>query len=111
MKINNIEFRNIGSYGNKIHRLDFSDEGILYQISGRSGMGKSTILNLPKLAFYGKIDKVNKNDIANRIDTRLIYETHVLILIRAGVPLGERLAYARGGTNSKRFICFRFSLG
>lgn len=68
MKINNIEFRNIGSYGNKIHRLDFSDEGILYQISGRSGMGKSTILNLPKLAFYGKIDKVNKNDIANRIN-------------------------------------------
>lgn len=68
MKINNIEFRNIGSYGNKIHRLDFSDDGILYQISGRSGMGKSTILNLPKLGFYGKIDKVNKNDIANRIN-------------------------------------------
>ena len=68
MKINNIEFRNIGSYGNKIHRLDFSDDSILYQISGRSGMGKSTILNLPKLGFYGKIDKVNKNDIANRIN-------------------------------------------
>lgn len=68
MKINNIEFRNIGSYGNKIHRLDFSNDGLLYQISGRSGMGKSTILNLAKLGFYGKIDKVNKNDIANRIN-------------------------------------------
>lgn len=68
MKINNIQFRNIGSYGNKIHSIDFTDTGLLYQLSGRSGMGKSTILNLPKLAFFGKIDKVNKNDIANRIN-------------------------------------------
>lgn len=68
MKINNIQFRNIGSYGNKIHNIDFTNTGLLYQLSGRSGMGKSTILNLPKLAFFGKIDKVNKNDIANRIN-------------------------------------------
>ena len=57
MKINSIRWRNIGSFGNKIQTLDFSNDGEVWQLYGRVGHGKSTILSLPTLAFYGKMTK------------------------------------------------------
>ena len=68
MKIVSIEWRNIGSFGDKLQRIDFKNEGCLWQLYGRSGYGKSTILSLPALAFYGKIPKVKIGNIANRIN-------------------------------------------
>ena len=68
MKIKNIQWRNIGSFGNKIQTLNFSDEGELWQLYGRVGHGKSTILSLPILAFYGKSKDIKVGDIANRIN-------------------------------------------
>ena len=68
MKIKNIQWRNIGSFGNKIQTLTFSDNGELWQLYGRVGHGKSTILSLPILAFYGKSKDVKVGDIANRIN-------------------------------------------
>lgn len=68
MKIISIEWRNIGSFGDKIQRLDFKNEGCLWQLYGRSGYGKSTILSLPTLAFYGKLPKIKIGNIANRIN-------------------------------------------
>lgn len=68
MKIKSIEWRNIGSFGNKIQRLDFSEDGELWQLYGRVGRGKSTILSLPILAFYGKNKDTKVGDIANRIN-------------------------------------------
>lgn len=44
------------------------DTGKLWQISGRSGAGKSAIMCLPKLLFFGRVEGVNNTDIANRIN-------------------------------------------
>ena len=68
MKIVSIEWRNIGSFGDKIQKIEFKNDGCLWQLYGRSGYGKSTILSLPALAFYGKIPKVKIGNIANRIN-------------------------------------------
>ena len=73
MKIIKIEWRNIFSYGNKIETLDFGNEGKLWQLSGRSGSGKSSLLNIPKLLLYGKTEgsdgkPVKIGNIANRIN-------------------------------------------
>src|ERR1035437_8481350 len=68
MQLKSIEFRNIFSYGNNIKEINLSDEGALYQIVGKNGYGKSSIISLPKLLFYGKLDKLKKEDIANRIN-------------------------------------------
>lgn len=73
MKIVKIEWRNIFSYGNKIEELDFSGEGKLWQLTGRSGSGKSSLLTIPKLLLYGKTEgsdgkAVKMGAIANRIN-------------------------------------------
>ena len=73
MKIIKIEWRNIFSYGNKVETLDFGNEGKLWQLSGRSGSGKSSLLNIPKLLLYGKTEgsdgkPVKIGNIANRIN-------------------------------------------
>jgi len=73
MKIVKIEWRNIFSYGNKINELDFGDSGKLWQLSGRSGSGKSSLLTIPKLLLYGKTEgsdgrPVKMGAIANRIN-------------------------------------------
>jgi len=66
MRIESIEFRNIGSYGNKLQRLEYSTDGQLVLLTGVSGAGKTTVLSLPVLLLYGKMDKVPKGEIANR---------------------------------------------
>lgn len=73
MKILKLEWRNIFSYGNKIETLEFDDKGKLWQISGRSGAGKSSLLNIPKLLFYGKAEGCDgkafkQGSIANRMN-------------------------------------------
>lgn len=73
MKIVKIEWRNIFSYGNKIETLDFGDTGKLWQLSGRSGAGKSSLLAIPKLMLYGKAEgsdgkPFKMSAIANRIN-------------------------------------------
>ena len=66
MRIESIEFRNIGSYGNKLQHFDYSKDGQLILLTGVSGAGKTTVLSLPVLLLYGKMDKVPKAEIANR---------------------------------------------
>lgn len=56
MKIVKIEWQNIFSYGNKIQTLNFGDTGKLWQLSGRSGSGKSSLLTMPKLLLFGKTE-------------------------------------------------------
>ena len=73
MKIVKIAWRNIFSYGNKIETLEFGNEGKLWQLSGRSGSGKSSLLTIPKLLLYGKTEgsdgkPVKTGNIANRIN-------------------------------------------
>ena len=40
MKLKSIEWRNIKSFGNKLQKLDFSEEGGLWMITGANGYGK-----------------------------------------------------------------------
>ena len=68
MKIEKIEFKNIFSYGEQIQTINYDDTGKLVLLKGQSGAGKSAILSLPCLLLYGKIDKIPKPSIANRIN-------------------------------------------
>ena len=41
MKLLSLEFKNIGSYGNRIHKIDFADKtSELIMINGKNGNGK-----------------------------------------------------------------------
>jgi DNA repair exonuclease SbcCD ATPase subunit len=68
MKLKKIQWRNIGPYGNKLQELEFSDEGGLWMVLGKNGNGKSFVVNLPKILYYGRLDKFKKDDIANRLN-------------------------------------------
>lgn len=68
MRLKKIEWRNIGPYGNKLQSLEFSDEGGLWMVLGKNGHGKSFVVNLPKILYYGRLDKFKKEEIANRIN-------------------------------------------
>lgn len=73
MRIEKLEWRNIFSYGNKIETLDFGNEGKLWQLTGVSGSGKSSLLTIPKLLLYGKTEgssgkPIKVSAIANRVN-------------------------------------------
>ena len=68
MRLLKISWRNIGPYGNKLQSLEFSDEGGLWMVLGKNGNGKSFVVNLPKILYYGRLEKFKKEDIANRIN-------------------------------------------
>lgn len=75
MKIKNIKWRNIFSYGNREVSLDFGDDGALWQLTGVSGAGKTSLLSIPKLLFFGKTEddhgkSIGVNDIANWINKK-----------------------------------------
>ena len=68
MKLKKIQWRNIGPYGNKLQKLELSEEGGLWMVLGKNGHGKSFIVNLPKILYYGKLDGFRKEEIANRLN-------------------------------------------
>lgn len=68
MKLESISFRNIGPYGNRIVDIELMDEGGLWLVYGNNGNGKSTLLNMSKALYYGKVDKLKKDEIANRFN-------------------------------------------
>jgi DNA repair exonuclease SbcCD ATPase subunit len=68
MKLKKLEWRNIGPFGNKLQTIEFSDEGGLWMILGRNGNGKSFLVNLPKILYYGKLERFKKDEIANRLN-------------------------------------------
>lgn len=68
MKLKRIEWRNIGPYGNKLQTIEFPDEGGLWMVVGKNGNGKSFFVNLPKILYYGRLEKFKKDEIANRLN-------------------------------------------
>lgn len=68
MKIKYLEFKNIGSFGEKLQTIEFPSNGHLILIKGPSGVGKSTYLNITKLLLFGKADGIPKNAVANRVN-------------------------------------------
>jgi len=72
MKIKSIEFKNIASYGNKVQKIEFSDDKAeLYLTLGKNGDGKTTIANAIIFALYGKVEGVRMSDLPNRINREL----------------------------------------
>ena len=75
MKILKLEWRNIFSYGDDITEIDFGDEAKLWQLTGESGSGKSSMLTVPKLLLFGKTEgsdgkPVNVGEIANWLNKK-----------------------------------------
>lgn len=68
MKLKKIEWRNIGPFGNKLQTIELPDGGGLWMVLGKNGHGKSFFVNLPKVMYYGKLDKFKKDEIANRMN-------------------------------------------
>lgn len=68
MQILHLEFKNIGSFGEKLQVIEYPSNGNLVMIKGDSGVGKSTYLNITKLLLFGKADGISKNAIANRVN-------------------------------------------
>ena len=67
MKFIKIEWKNIFAYGEEIQTVEYND-GELVLLKGKSGSGKTAILSLPSLLLYGKLEKLNKSSIANRLN-------------------------------------------
>lgn len=99
MKIFKLEWRNIFSYGDDITSIDFGDEGKLWQLSGKSGAGKSSLLAIPKLLLFGKTEgsdgkPVSVNEVANRINKKgwirgtISKENDVYVVERTFSPSG-----------------------
>jgi len=68
MKLKSIEWRNIGPFGNKLQSVELPDEGGLWMVLGKNGNGKSFFVNLPKILYYGRLDRFKKDEIANRLN-------------------------------------------
>ena len=66
MKIKNIEWRNVASYGNKIQKLELTEKTGLIQVVGENGVGKSTISDVITFGLYGKLEGKKLKDIPNR---------------------------------------------
>lgn len=75
MKIIDISWKNIFSYGDDVTTLELGDGGKLWQLSGKSGSGKSSLLSIPKLLLFGRTEggdgtPVNVADISNWINKK-----------------------------------------
>ena len=68
MRFESIEFKNVFAYGENVNKIEYSSDGKLILLKGQSGSGKSAILALPILVLYGKLNKINKAGIANRVN-------------------------------------------
>ena len=77
MRIEKIECKNIFAYGDKLNTIEYSSDGKLILLKGKSGTGKSAIMSLPILALYGKTDKIPKTAIANRINKNGLIRAYI----------------------------------
>lgn len=64
MKIKNIEWKNVASYGNKIQKLEFPDKTGLIQVFGENGVGKcffpdtKLVIEIPEDPIF--LEKIKK---------------------------------------------------
>jgi DNA repair exonuclease SbcCD ATPase subunit len=72
MKIEEISFRNIASYGGQLQQIIFDKkQSHLYLVLGGNGYGKSTIATAIIFALYGQVDELTLADLPNRINKNL----------------------------------------
>lgn len=102
MKFLEIEWKNIFAYGEQLNKIEYKDNELVL-LKGVSGSGKSSILNLPSLLLYGKIEKMKKTSIANRINKNgwirgvIQKNQHTYIIERTFTP--NSVAVFRDGQN------------
>ena len=53
-----------------VKSVDVDNNGGLWMVLGRNGHGKSTLIDIPKIAYYGKRNGFKKEDIANRMKAK-----------------------------------------
>lgn len=71
MEIHYIKWRNIFCYGDKEEFIDLRDkEADLWQIIGKNGVGKSSMVKILKVALYRELEGVVVKQIANQINKR-----------------------------------------
>jgi DNA repair exonuclease SbcCD ATPase subunit len=69
MKIKSVSWKNFGSYGNRLQKIEFSETtGAFYVVTGHNGAGKSTISDVIKYGLYGRLDNKKNRDIPNRFN-------------------------------------------
>jgi DNA repair exonuclease SbcCD ATPase subunit len=93
MKLLSLEFKNIGSYGNRAHVIDFNQESSdLILVQGKNGQGKSTIAKALKFTLFGKVDGITLKDIPNRTNKAaygkviLIAKNQTIVIERGHAP-------------------------
>ena len=92
MKLRKIEWRNIGPFGNKLQSITLPDAGGLWMVLGKNGNGKSFFVNLPKVGYYGKLDKFKKDEIANRMNKHGYIKMHVEVNPTTDITIERKLS-------------------
>lgn len=78
MKLNKLMFRNVFCYGNEMQEIEFSDkEASLWQIIGKNGVGKSSMIRILKIVLYQEYDGVVVSGIANQINKNGYIEANI----------------------------------
>jgi DNA repair exonuclease SbcCD ATPase subunit len=90
MKILELSFKNVLSYGNKLQTLKISDEPQLVLVEGENGSGKSTIKEALTVSLYGKSAIRKNKDIPNWINKNAFTEIKFL------TSSGEKVEISRG---------------
>lgn len=70
MKLISLEFKNVGSYGDDLQKLKFTDDADLVMINGANGKGKTTIAKALKFGLFGKVDNMRLQDLPNRVNKK-----------------------------------------
>ena len=92
MKLLKISWRNIGPFGNKLQEINFPDTGGLWMVLGKNGNGKSFFVNIPKILYYGKLDRFKKDEIANRMNKHGWVKADVLVNSNTEVTIERTLS-------------------
>lgn len=68
MKLKRLVFRNFTSYGQKDQVIDIPEKAGLFLVQGPNGSGKTSIPDIMRFLWYGKVDGKNKSDLPNRLN-------------------------------------------
>lgn len=79
MKLTRLTFRNFASYGDRDQVIEFPEEASFFLVQGANGAGKSTIPDVMRFLWYGKVDGKNKKDLANRLNGNAYVKGEALI--------------------------------
>lgn len=77
MRIKSLELRNYGPYGNELIVFDLTDDGMMAQLGGNNGFGKSSFIRAFKTALYGETDGIVLSNIANDINGNCVLKAKI----------------------------------